>query len=158
MILQKQKSPAVWPLIVLFFIITICAVIIGFIYYNYQKKSVLNQKQLELSAISYLKIRQITQWRIDQINNGTFLGENILLVKKNSEYLRNTNNLLLQRDILESLKSLTENFDYKNALLIDCKGTVRLAYPVGDTLIGEHLKTLLPGIIKERRVVLTDLH
>jgi PAS domain S-box-containing protein len=130
----------------------------GFFYYNYQKKSLLNEKQLELSAISYLKIRQITQWRMGQINNGTFLGENILLVKKHSDYLKNPSNLLLKKEILQSLKSLTENFDYRNALLIDKTGNVSLSYPSEDSLIGNHLKKLLPGIIENRKVVLTDLH
>ena len=77
MIPQRQKPPAFWPLLVLFFVITISVIISGVIYYNYQKKSLLTEKQLELSAISYLKIRQITQWRLDRIGDGRFLGENI---------------------------------------------------------------------------------
>jgi hypothetical protein len=158
MIPQRQKPPASLPLLVLFFIIIISSIIIGFIYYNYQKKSLLTEKQLELSAISYLKIRQITQWRLERIGDGKFLGENLLLVKKFSEYLKNPSNLPLRKDILQSLKSLTENFDYKNALLVENNGNVSLAYPGEDTLIGDHLKPLLPGIIKERRIVLTDMH
>jgi len=158
MIPKRQKPPASLPLLVLFFIITISAIIIGFIYYNYQKKTLLTEKQLELSAISYLKIRQITQWRLERVGAGKFLGENLLLVKKFSEYLKNPSNLPLQKDILQSLKSLTENYDYKNAFLIDNNGNVRLAYPREDTLIGDHLKPLLPGIIKDHKIVLTDLH
>ncbi len=158
MIPQRQKPPSSLPLLVLFFIITVSAIIIGFIYYNYQKKTLLNEKQVELSAISYLKIRQITQWRLERINDGKFLGENSLLIKNISEYLKNPANLPLRKDILQSLKSLTENFDYKSALLIQNNGNVRLAYPGEDTLIGDHLKPLLPGIIKRRNIVLTDLH
>ena len=158
MIHQRLKPPSSWPLLVLFFIITISSIIIGIIYYNYQKKNLLTEKQLELSEISYLKIKQITQWRIERINDGIFLGENILLVRKFSEYLKNPGNLSLREDILQSLKSLTEDFDYKNALLIENNGNTRLAFPGSDTLIGDHLKPLLPGIIIQRKTVLTDLH
>jgi PAS domain S-box-containing protein len=158
MIHQRLKPPPSWPLLVLFFIITISSIIIGIIYYNYQKKNLLTEKQLELSEISYLKIKQITQWRIERINDGIFLGENILLVRKFSEYLKNPGNLSLREDILQSLKSLTEDFDYKNALLIENNGNTRLAFPGSDTLIGDHLKPLLPGIIRQRKTVLTDLH
>ena len=158
MIHQRLKPPSSWPLLVLFFIITISSIIIGIIYYNYQKKNLLTEKQLELSEISYLKIKQITQWRIERINDGIFLGENILLVRKFSEYLKNPGNLSLREDILQSLKSLTEDFDYKNALLIENNGNTRLAFPGSDTLIGDHLKPLLPGIIRQRKTVLTDLH
>jgi len=118
----------------------------------------LTEKQQELSAISYLKIRQITQWRLERINDGKFLGENILLVREFSEFLKNPTSLTLRKNIIQSLKSLTENFDYKNALLIEKGGNVRLAYPEEDTLIGDNLKQLLPGIIKHRENVLTDLH
>src|ERR1035437_3250074 len=124
MIHQRLKSPSSWPLLVLFFIITISAIIIAIIYYNYQKKNLLTEKQLELSSISYLKIRQITQWRIERINYGKFLGENSLLVRKFSEYLKNPANLPLRNDILQSLKSLTENFDFKDALLVEKTGKV----------------------------------
>jgi PAS domain S-box-containing protein len=158
MITQRQKPPALWPLLVLFFVIIVGAIVIGFVYYNYQKKTLLTEKQLELSAISYLKIRQISQWRLERIGDGRFLGENQLLVKKFLEYLENPADLPLRYDILQSLKSLIENFDYKNALLIENNGNVKLAYPGKDTVIGDHLMPLLPQIIKEHKIVLSDLH
>jgi PAS domain S-box-containing protein len=130
----------------------------GFIYYNYQKENLLTEKQVELSEISNLKIRQISQWRLERIGDGSFLGENLLLVKKISEYLKVPNNLPLRNDILQSLKSLTENFDYNSVLLLDPLGRVRLSYPIQDTLIGDYLKKLLPGIIKQKNIALTDLH
>jgi len=137
MITQRQKPPALWPLLVLFFVIIVGAIVIGLVYYNYQKKTLLTEKQLELSAISYLKIRQISQWRLERIGDGRFLGENQLLVKKFLEYLENPADLPLRYDILQSVKSLVENFDYKNALLIENNGNVKLVYPGEDTLIGE---------------------
>lgn len=158
MITQRHKPPAPWPLLVLFFVIVVSAIIIGIIYYNYQKKNLLNEKQLELSAISYLKIRQITQWRLERIGNGRFLGEDQLLVRKFSEYLANPGNSQLRSDILQSMKLLIENFDYKNVLLLENKGKVSLAYPDKDTLVGNHLKPLLPEIIRQRKILLTDLH
>jgi PAS domain S-box-containing protein len=158
MIVQRKKPPASWPILVLFIIITISSVIGGIIYYTYQKNRLLTEQQLELSSISYLKIRQISQWRLERVNNGRFLGENNLLVMKFSEYLKDSSNYQLHKEILQTLKSLVDNFDYKNALLIEKNGNVRIAYPGIDTLIGDHLKTLLPEVIKQRKIVLTDLH
>ena len=143
---------------VLFIFITISSVVAGIIYYNYQKNRLLTEQQLELSSISYLKIKQISQWRLERINNGRFLGENNLLVMKFSEYLKNPANYQLHKEILQTLKSLVDNFDYKNSLLIENNGNVRIAYPAKDTLIGDHLTPLLSEIIKERKIVLTDLH
>jgi two-component system, sensor histidine kinase and response regulator len=155
---QRQKPPAQWPFVVLFLIIAVTSVIIGVLYYNYQKRSLINEKQLELSAISYLKIRQITQWRLERLSNGRFIGENVLLVRKFSEFLKNPDNLKLREEIGQTLQSLTENFDYKNALLLGKDGNVKIAFPGSDTLIGNYLKPLLPGIIKKQKIVLTDIH
>jgi PAS domain S-box-containing protein len=158
MIKQRQKSPGTWPLLVLFIVISISAIIIGFIYYRYEKKTLLTEKQLELSAISYLKIRQITQWRLERIAHGRFLGENVLFLKKFSECLKKPSDMPLRKDITQSLKSLTENFDYNSALLLDKLGKVKLGYPLSDTLIGDNLKLKLPELIKQRKIVLSDLH
>jgi len=54
-------------------------------------------------------------------------------VRKFSEYLNNPSDLRLKKEINQSLKSLTENFDYKDALLISKNANVRLAYPSEDT-------------------------
>lgn len=155
---QRQNPPAPWPLIVLVLVITIIIVVVGFVYYNYEKKTLLSEKQLELSAISDLKIRQISQWRLERLGDGQFLSDNILIVSRLLEFIKNPEDIPLRDDILQSLKSLTDNFDYKNVLLLDTLGNVILAYPDQYDLVGDHLKPLIPGIIKDRRVVLTDLH
>jgi two-component system sensor histidine kinase/response regulator len=158
MVTQRKKPPALWPLVVLFFMITVSAIVIGFVYYNYQKKALLTESEQELSAISYLKIRQITQWRFERIGDGKFLGDNLLLVRKFIEFLKTPDNLTLRNEIQQCLKSLTETYDYKSVLLVDTSGYTRVAFPNSDTLVGDHLRPLLPGIIKRREVFLTDLH
>jgi PAS domain S-box-containing protein len=158
MITQKNRLPVTLPVLVFFLVIIITAVIVGIIYINSHKKNLLEEEKNELSSISYLKIREISQWRLERINDGTFLGENTLLVEKFAEYLKHPDNPLLRKNILQSLKSLAENFDYKNALLIKNDGEVSLVYPGSDTLIGSHLKPLLPEIVRQRKVVITDIH
>ena len=158
MMAQRQKPPATWPILVLFFAITIISIIISFIYYNSQKKNLLSEKQLELSAISYLKIRQISQWRLERIGDGRFLGENILLTRSFREFLSTPYEPELKQNVYQSLRSLVDNYDYSNALLLDRDGNVRLTFPAADTIIGDHLRSLLPEVISHRNIVLTDLH
>ncbi|TFH39738.1 MAG: PAS domain S-box protein [ANME-2 cluster archaeon] len=56
------------------------------------------------------------------------------------------------------MKSLTENFDYKSVLILDTNCNVRLSYPDQDTLLGDHLRPLLPDIIRRGKITLSDLH
>jgi len=155
---QRQKAPTPWPLIFLFIAISISVVVVGVLYFNIHKKALLKEKQLELSGILDLKIRQITQWRLERIGDGQFLAENVLLVRELSGFIEKPENKLLRDDIIQTLKSLTDNFDYVHALLLDSSGNVILAYPSQYALIGTHLKQFLPQVIKDRKVVLTDLH
>ncbi len=155
---QIQKPPTSWPLIILFFIIMLSVGVLGITYYNYQKDNLLTEKLQELSAISDLKIRQITQWRFERLSDGKFLGDNLMLVEKISDFLDHPVELRSGRMVLQSLKSLTENFDYRSALLAGRNGDVRLAFPSRDTLIGDNLRPLLKGIARDRKIVMTDLH
>ncbi len=155
---QIKKPPTSWPLIILFIIIIISVIIFGAIYYNYEKDTLLLEKQQELSSISDLKIRQITQWRFERLADGTFLGSNTLIVNKMLEYLNNTKDIPTRDAILQSLILLIENFDYNNIILTDRNGDAKLSFPFQDTLIGDHLRPLLPEIARNRQEVLTDLH
>lgn len=156
--LQIQKPPTPWPLIILFFIITLSVGIAGITYYNYQKDTLLTEKQQELSTISDLKIRQITQWRFERLSVGKFLGDNIMLVGKFADFLNHPDQISSEGMILQSLKSLTENFDFRSAVLIGSDGNASLAFPGRDTVIGDNLRPLLSGIARDRKIVMTDLH
>ena len=154
----RHKHQGPWPLAVLFIVISISVIIGGIIYHNDQKKKLLSEKQFELSVIADLKIRQITQWRLERLGDGAFLGENNLLVNKFAEFLKNPRDRDSRINILQSMKSLTDNFDYRNVLVIDTFGNVKLSFPNQDTLVGDHLHPMLPGILKSRKAILTDLH
>jgi len=156
--LKRQEPPDQNPIIILFIIITICVVVVGLLYYSIQKNALINEKQQELSAIADLKIRQISQWRLERLGDGTFVGENILMMDRFSDFLQNSSDVENRTDILQTLRSLVSNFDYKSVLVLDYSGNVRISYPVQDTLIGDHLKTLLPEIIIKHNVFMTDLH
>jgi PAS domain S-box-containing protein len=145
-------------MMVLFLILSVCVILVGFFYYDYQRKSLISGKQLELSAITDLKIRQISQWRLERLGDGKFFAENSLMANELLEYIIKPSDAGMNSDLLQTLKSLAENFDYKNVLLLDRAGNVILSYPVQDTLIGDYLKSLLPVIRNNHKVILTDLH
>ena len=119
---QIQRPPTSWPLIILFLIIIFSVSIAGITYYNYQKDNLMTEKLQELSAISDLKIRQITQWRFERLADGRFLGDDIMLQQRITEYLKHPSNTWAHKTTQRMLKSLTENFDYRSALLLDQKG------------------------------------
>ena len=105
--------------------------VVGIIYYNYQKDNLLTEKLQELSAISDLKIRQITQWRFERLADGKFLRDNLMLVEKISDFLNDPVQMTSEEMVLQILKSLTENFDYRSAILADRHGMLGSLFPAG---------------------------
>jgi len=154
--IQKPATP--WPLIVLFFILSASATVTGIIYYKSLQKHLLGDTLEQLSAIADLKVRQIIQWRQERLSDGGFLRSNSPHVRQFSQFLTEQNNRVLKNDLLRSLKSYTENYDYKNALFADSNFNVRLFYPEKDTVIGEHLQSILPVIMSSGEVIVTDIH
>ena len=154
---QRQRPAFPWPLIVLFLVIATSSILVGFFYYRNQKKRLLNDKLLELSAIADLKVGQIAQWRDERIGDGIFISENEPMVKQMSDFLiyapENT-----RSEIRRSLHSLTGNFDYRNILLLDTAGNVKLSFTSQDSIDGTHFKPLLNDALRSRKVILTDLH
>jgi PAS domain S-box-containing protein len=157
MISHRQKPATPWLLIILFIIISASSILLGFLYYKSQKKRLLNDKKIELSAIADLKVRQIDQWRNERLSDAVLLGENGPFIRQLSAFLHKPDYNTLRPDIIANLKSVTKNLNYKNLLLIDSTGKVRAYYPNQDTIIGEHLHRLFPSLINLRSGMLTDL-
>ena len=67
------------------------------------------------------------------MSDGRFLGDNLMFLEKISDFLDDPTRIKSREMVLQNLQSLTENFDYKSAILADRKGAVRLAFPARDT-------------------------
>jgi len=158
MISHRQKPATPWLLIILFIIISASSIILGLLYYKSQKSRLLDDKQLELSAIADLKVRQIAQWRNERIGDAVLIGENVPFVRYLSDQLRSESGDSAGYEMADALKSLTSSLEYKNVVLIDSTGRTLGFYPVQDTLADVYLKSLLPELMRLRTGILTEIH
>jgi two-component system, sensor histidine kinase and response regulator len=155
----KQHKPTTpWPLIVLLIIVASGIILAGVYYFRIQRDNILLNSKQELATIADLKMRQITQWRKERMGDGIFLSHNVSFIRQYSQYLNGNKDKTLRNDLLRSLKSLSENFDYRNALIVDKDYNTVLFYPDQDTIIGDYLRARLDEVIRNGDVVLTDLH
>jgi PAS domain S-box-containing protein len=154
----KDRLLTPFPLIIMFCIIMLISIWSGFQYYRIQKKNILDSSILELSGITDLKVKQLIQWRHERVSDGLLLSRNLPVVKELKAFNDNPGNKALKKDLLNLFHQLTDETDYKNALLIDTDQRVRLFYPDRDTVIGNYLKPRLKEIERNGEVVLTDLH
>ncbi len=156
--LKRNKPAFTWYLLILFLLVSSVAVLTGYAYYVYQKKSLLAETQKELSSIENLKIRQITQWRLERIGNANFLREDKSILNMVLAYLADNQNLSAKKDLIKVFKSLTDNFDYKGVQLLNAEGNTVLTYPVNDSPHESFPWQLLKDVTERQRIILSDLH
>lgn len=147
-----------WLYVVLFLVISVTAVIAGLWFFNNQKKELLQSSTKELSTIADLKARQIVLWRNERLADGYFLSHNYFLNQQFCQFLAFGKNQEIKKSLLHELRILTEAYEYRSALVVDENLNVKLFFPAADTVIGDYLKSRLPGYFNNGEVVLTDIH
>jgi PAS domain S-box-containing protein len=151
----KQYLP--WPVTLLFFIFSLIVITGGYLYYKAQKKRILIENQEEIAAIATLKVQEISQWQKERLGDAQVLHNNTLFINEITRFLRRKYSDL-SFDLINWMKSLTMNYDYQSVILIDSTKKVRLSFPESDTAIEEIPEALFPDLIKNHRVIMTDLH
>ena len=126
------------------------------VFYQNHKKTLLLNSTKELSAIADLKAKQIIQWRSERMADAFNFSQNNSLMKNYDAYI--SGNQRLKEDLVQILKVLTDSYDYRNALFVDRDCNVILYHPDQDTVLGDYLRSILPGVIDKGDIVMTDLH
>jgi two-component system cell cycle sensor histidine kinase/response regulator CckA len=155
---NQKKPPISWALVGVFAVVSSVIIISGSVYISNQKQNTLDIKKEELNAFANLKAGQVVRWWHERLGNAIILKENYPLVEEIDFYLKNTDNKQSREAIEQLLSSIINTFDYKNAVIVDNSGRVKLAIPEGDTLIEHYMQPLIPTITAGRKVNLTDLH
>ncbi len=155
---HRQKPLVPWLLIALFMIVSAVSIILGYLYYRSQKARLLDDKKLDLSAVTDLKVRQIAQWRNERLGDASLIGENAAFLDQLRVFLHKPGDDATGKKIIESFNTILKNTEYRNIQLIDSSGKVVLHCPSRDSMLASHLKILFTHFIRLKAPVLTDLY
>jgi PAS domain S-box-containing protein len=153
-----QKPPLSWALISVFVIVSAVVIVSGILFTDIQKKHLKTDKEDELNAYADLKVAQIEQWRNERLADALLIQDNLSLVDNISDFLYRSDNFREKNKLLAWMKSITTNYDYFSAIIIDKGGRARLGLNSADSLIGSFLRPLIPVALSDKKVILTDLH
>ncbi len=158
MTLHRQKPHFPWLLIIFFMIVSAVSIIFGYVYYRSQKARLLNENKVDLSAIADLKVRQITQWRNERLNDAAMIGGNTAFSDQLKAFLNKPGDIAAGKRIMESFSSILKNPEYRNVQLIDSAGKLRLSFPPRDSVVSGQLKAVVPRQNTVYAPLLTDLY
>ncbi len=126
-------------------------------FYRTQEKQMRLGAEQELQVVANLKVKQIADWRDDQLAEGKEISMNTFFVEEVARWLVNP-----QEKDYESIRLRLYirqvHYSYFNALLVDAEGKVRLSLRKGEEDLTSDTLSTLASAYRERQPVLTDLH
>lgn len=126
-------------------------------FYRSQEHQLRRQVEDQLAAIARLKVKQITDWRANQLAEGREVMESQVFTESLARYLANPQGEATE-PILIHFRGLQHHYDYRDVLLLSPDGRVRLSLSgasgaaEGETLIA------LAAALRLREPALTDLY
>jgi len=86
--------------------------------------------ELQLQAVSELKTRQLSQWRIERLGDGA-LAQSALINSAVRQYLETTSSLSTQRALQDWFERMLHDshYGYDRGYLLDAQGVVRMSIP-----------------------------
>jgi len=144
--------------IVIFIAASVLVAIIGYNFYQNQKKYISASSQKQLMAIADLQVREISNWRNERIGDAQVIINNDVFTKSTIKYLNDPSASEAKNIILSSLKATQKSYQYKNILLLDRNKKVRLAlhkFVADYSLIHS---SVIDEAIKKRGIVFGDFY
>ncbi len=140
-------------------LITILSILIavsGYFYYGNEEKNITQTRQNELSAIAKLKIKQISDWYADELNDALIISNNIFLKEKIEKYLsgKNPNDRSI---LLKFLNQLKAEHGYLNIHLVSTDGELLFSIDPKLQSIEPAELNLVKKVVAAKKSVSSDL-
>jgi PAS domain S-box-containing protein len=154
--IKERKIP--YHLIVIYLLLSAGLWLAGYLYYQNQKEYIKKEKQEDLNAIADLKMGQIVIWRKERLGDAAFIYESHIIISQIQKFLERQEVSATRQEIFSWMKSLNKNYSYKDVVLLDREGNIKLAVSNGEEVIGPDAKRLAAEALRTNKVILSDLY
>jgi len=152
------KKTIPWKLGAIFILFCAIIILIGVYYYNTQRTRIFREQENSLSVIASLKIGQIEQWHNERLGDAVTLKDNEPFINAIKQYFKNKTQPGIKSELIKWMKSVHSGYSYSNVLLVDAALKVRLSLSSEDTVPGDFIGKELADVLKNHRIIMTDLH
>ncbi len=154
----ELKNTIPTRLVIIFIFFTFGIILVGFIYFESQRKRIFNENQNYLTAISDLKTRQIEQWYSERNGDAEAIRHNDPLTESILSYFSNRSNPNTNRILKKWMESVTMEYDYNGVSIVDTLFRPVIEVSLTDSVRTASIREQLATVLKTDSVVFTDLH
>ena len=151
-----RKVP--WHLSLIFLVLVLIVSVMGYFYYQGQKKQIKREKQNELLAIAELKVGQITSWRKERTADAASIFNDFLLGPYILSLLHDPKETKGKKEILTWMKSFKETYQYEDIVLLDGNGSILLSVSERKGVVEPETKRLFLKAMGTKRIIFSDLY
>lgn len=127
---NRERPVDIRPLLLAVFVLVgIGIATAGSIFYLEREESLAERALDQLSSIAVLKVREIAEWRGQQLDNARALVRNPFTARAVRDYLARPEESNLGREVEAWMDDFRESYGYRNVLLLDRTGAVRASVP-----------------------------
>jgi PAS domain S-box-containing protein len=155
--LSRKTWRIPWHLLVIFSLLAAGILGLGYFFYRYQIGFYQNLKAADLNVIADLKVKQITNWRGDRMNDAQLITNDSLLASQVDEWFRGAGPPGLREQISKVLSDLNQG-SYVSVALFDDQKNLRLSILEINPLLLPLLKRVAGEAMRSERVILSDLY
>ena len=98
----------------------------GYWFYLYQEQHIRQNSEANLQAAAQLKVNQIAEWRSEQLRDAAAIMKSTFLTEAVERFLADPQTELAEK-ILSQFRAMQELFHYRDVMLVDRDGQVRLS-------------------------------
>jgi PAS domain S-box-containing protein len=146
-----------WPLLLIFSLLAASIIGVGYYFYTYQVTFFQNIVAADLNAIADLKVKQISSWRQDRMNDARLIANDPILARQVYDWFRDEGPPGQREKITKLLSDLNQG-SYVGAVLFDPKGNLRLSILEVRPEFYLLIKKAALDAMRTHKVIFTDLY
>ncbi|MCX7013353.1 MAG: PAS domain S-box protein [Candidatus Sumerlaeota bacterium] len=129
----------------------------GHLYYDYQVAGIRKLREDELATVADLKVKQIADWRKDQLDDANAIQANPFIRRGVQELLRDPASTASKGDLLAWMASRRKMLGYRSVFLLDAGAHGVLSQAPPGEEIDDFAVSLAREAMRERKAILSDL-
>ncbi len=152
----NKNAPSISSkLILLFITVAIIFFVSGYFYYSFEESNLIGQKESELNSIAKLKIDQISNWYLDEMEDAAIISHNTILVEDIRKALLK-NDSTTQKDLIDNLRAIKEQHSYSEILLTNNNAKLIASTDQSLNLLNGTLRTGIEEASKTKDTFIID--
>jgi PAS domain S-box-containing protein len=155
LIAKEKKIP--WHLVGVFLLLSIGIIVVGYIYYDYEKSSVISDVKSDLAAFAELKVKQINSWRRARTSSASSLPDNRYFIQDVNNFLGQSSNANKSK-LVQWLLPVKNGLNFKNIFLFDQNGKELLKIGNQAEPMNQFDKSFITNALRKKQVSFSNFH